>query len=74
MKRHNGIAGQMSVDITDDIGRHYALVGSMYGGPVYLVDETWGQLLVSAPERFGDFGRDPMAYAVNYAAGREVTA
>ena len=66
IKRHNGIAGQVSVTATvsyvfddgsTDSGR-WECVGSVYGPPVVTI-VNGHEVFVREPERFGSFASDP---------------
>lgn len=63
---HRGIAGQISADVDvtyseSGTRQAYAFVGSIYGGPVFLV--LHGRpVRVDAPDRFGTFGSDPRGW------------
>jgi hypothetical protein len=63
IKRHNGIAGQLSytVDVTypGEPSEQLTFVASSYGGPVVMVTPgNPGGVFVTDPERFGKFGTD----------------
>lgn len=56
-----GVAGQFAVAATvaypGEEPKTVEFVGSTYGGPVYMVTDTF-QTWVTDPGRFGDFGTD----------------
>lgn len=60
IKRTNGVAGQVAystvVAYDDEPACLVTFVGSVYGGPVVIVTETFGQMFVTNPNRFGQFG------------------
>lgn len=60
IRRVNGIAGQISysVQVTypGEQPRLVSFVSSTYGGPVVMVSRPFGQLFVTDPSRFGQFG------------------
>lgn len=60
IRRVNGIAGQISysVQVTypHEQPRLVSFVSSVYGGPVVMCSPTFGQLFVTDPSRFGEFG------------------
>lgn len=58
----DGIAGQIAYNVTvrypDELGgttHVLTFASSRHGGPVVMVDETFGQTFVSDPDRFGRF-------------------
>lgn len=66
VKRHAGIAGQVSVsaDVTypGETTRRAVFTGSTYGGPVVAQFGDLPQQFVTDPERFGSFADDPTAW------------
>ena len=58
IKRHNGIAGNYAYSVTvqypNEEPRNTVFYGSAYGspGPV-VIEDTFGQMFVTSPERFG---------------------
>lgn len=57
LRRHNGIAGQISYTVTvqyeGEPAEQLQFVGSIYSGPVVMVSPTGAQTFVTDPERFG---------------------
>lgn len=62
VKRKNGVGGQFQVTAHVQYGETspdpVSFVGSVYGGPVVMVDFSGVQHIVSSPDRFGDFSTD----------------
>lgn len=62
IKRHNGVAGQVSysVQVTyeGEAPEWITFVGSTYGGPVVMVTPRGHETFVTEPARFGEFGPD----------------
>lgn len=62
IRRESGVAGQFAlvVDVTypGEPTRTVSFVGSVYGGPVVMIDEHDNQTFVTEPGRFGEFGKD----------------
>lgn len=60
IKRHNGVAGQISytVEVTypDEPPARIEFVGSVYGGPIVMVTPAGHQTFVRNHERHGAFG------------------
>ena len=60
IKRTNGIAGQVAystvVAYDGEPAEMVTFVGSIYGGAVVMVTERIGQVFVTDPGRFGEFG------------------
>lgn len=58
LRRENGVAGQIAVSALvtypDEVPAPLTFVGSVYGGPVTLIDQRGFQYNVSDPGRFGD--------------------
>lgn len=74
IKRHNGIAGQVSVtaDVAylDEYPTRQEFAGSVYGGPVVAVLSPGHQVFVVNHERHGSFGADPVAWLRRYYVER----
>lgn len=70
VKRTNGIAGQFQVTAHVQYGEStpqpVTFVGSVYGGPVAMVDFHGVQHLVSSPSRFGEFATEPEEWVYRY--------
>jgi hypothetical protein len=68
--RRNGIAGQFAmtahVQYGESTPQPVTFVGSVYGGPVAMIDFTGVQHLVYKSSRYGDFATEPEEWVYRY--------